>query len=164
MLHEIQEGSANHKVRLTLRRGLSLLVVAVGLWALGNAANAKENGVILSHPWVRTIIPSRPAAGYFTLTNHGATERMLVGAASPDCGTLMLHKSISENGVERMVMEKQIAVPAHGQLRFAPGGYHLMCMKPTAAVHPGGSIRVTLKFKDAGTISAEFPVHGVAGK
>jgi len=33
-----------------------------------------------------------------------------------------------------------VPVPAGGEIRFAPGGFHLMCMGPTAAVKPGGSI------------------------
>jgi periplasmic copper chaperone A len=118
-------------------------------------------GLSLSHPWMRFIIPSRPAAGYFTLLNDTAKSQTLVGASSPACGSLMLHKSVNENGVEKMLMQESIPVPAHGSLVFAPGGYHLMCMSPTKAVAVGHSVPVTLKFGDGMTLIANFPVRGV---
>ncbi len=118
----------------------------------------------MSDPWIRAVMPSRPAAGYFTLSNDTAAAQALVGAASPACGMLMLHQSISENGEDRMAMVKSIAIPAHGSVKFAPGGYHLMCMSPSPAVTPGHSVPVTLQFADGSTLQASFPVRGATGK
>lgn len=108
-------------------------------------------------------MPSRPAAGYFVLSNETGRTRTLVGAASPGCGALMLHRSVNANGQERMEMVDSVPVPAHGEVKFAPGGYHLMCMSPTAAVARGGSVSVTLRFKDGGSLAASFPVRGATG-
>ena len=88
------------------------------------------SGLSLSGQWFRLIMPSLPAAGYFTLTNATAAPEKLVGAASPACGMLMLHKSVSRNGEESMIMVPAVTIPAHGRVQFAPGGYHLMCMSP----------------------------------
>jgi hypothetical protein len=118
----------------------------------------------VSGAWFRLIMPSLPAAGYFSLANPTATAHVLVGAASPDCGSVMLHRSIDEGGQERMVMVKTVTVPAQGSIAFAPGGYHLMCMSPAAAMKPGGSARVTLSFADGETLAADFPVRNAAGK
>lgn len=148
-------------LRLRLLR-LSLSTLACML-AAGTVAQAADNGLVVSDPWVRTIIPSRPAAGYFTVLNKTAKAAELVGASSPDCGTLTLHRSVNENGVEKMLMVKSIAVPAGGQLKFAPGGYHLMCMRPSKDVTPGHSMPVTLHFQDGSAITASFPVRGAMG-
>jgi hypothetical protein len=67
------------------------------------------------------------------------------------------------NGVDQMVHVDKVEVPAHGSFKFAPGGYHIMCMKPTDAVKPGKSVSVTLKFADGRTISADFPVKNAMG-
>ena len=133
---------------------------------LGFAAPAWAAGASLavSGAWMRLIIPERPAAGYFTLTNNSGQARNLVGAQSPACGSLMLHRTESGGGVERMVMVPSVAVPAHGSITFAPGGYHLMCMKPAASMVHGHSVPVTLKFGDGETLSADFPVRNAAGK
>ena len=105
-------------------------------------------------------MPSLPAAGYFTLINTTAAPARLVGAASPACGTLMLHKSVSGNGEENMLMVPGVTIPAHGRLQFAPGGYHLMCMSPGPAMTPGKSVPVTLRLANGET----FPVRGATGK
>ena len=113
---------------------------------------------------MRATIPGRPAAGYFTLTNKMAADVTLVRAFSPACQPMMLHQSLSSGGVDRMVMVKSIKVPAHGSVTFAPGGYHLMCMTPTADVTPGKSVPVTLTFNDGTTLTESFPVRNAAGK
>ena len=65
---------------------------------------AAAPAVIDSHPWIRFLTPQIPAAGYFTLRNDSAQPVTLTAAASPDCGQLMLHRSVSENGTARMEM------------------------------------------------------------
>jgi hypothetical protein len=128
------------------------------------AASAAPNGLTINGQWFRLIMPSLPAAGYFSLSNATAAPQKLVGAASPACRTLILHKSISANGTERMVMVSSVVVPARGKIEFAPGGYHLMCMSPTAAMKPGRSVPVTLRLADGQTVAANFPVRSATGK
>ncbi len=111
---------------------------------------------------MRLIIKNRPAAGYMTLRNAGDKPAVLTGASSPGCGMLMLHQSKQENGVEKMAHVPSIIVPAHGTVSLAPGGYHLMCMRPEMQV--GASVPVTLKFQDGQTVTAKFPVKGASGK
>jgi periplasmic copper chaperone A len=124
---------------------------------------AASNDLALSNAYVQVTIPSRPAAGYFTLKNNGDKERVLVGASSPGCGSIMLHKSESSGGVESMREVDSITVPAHGSIEFAPGGLHLMCMSPTDALKPGTTTQVTLSFRDGDALTSEFPVRSVTG-
>jgi periplasmic copper chaperone A len=138
--------------------------LAIAALALTTMAAGTPSGVGVHDPWMRSIIPSRPAAGYLTLTNDSDTQHTLVGASSPGCGMLMLHKSVNESGQEKMVMVKSILLPAHGKVAFAPGGYHLMCMEPTSEVKPGGSVPVTLRFSNGDTLTATFPVRNAMGK
>jgi hypothetical protein len=148
-----------------MRRGASaVFVAAIVLGAIAGPALAAGTGLVLSGQWFRTIMPSLPAAGYFTLANPSPTAQVLVAAASPDCGSLMLHRSINEGGQERMAAVNSVTVPARGSIAFAPGGYHLMCMSPTAAMKPGSSAPVTLRFADGTTLTADFPVRNATGK
>src|SRR5579875_1162098 len=96
-----------------------LVLVALLAWAAAPAA-AAEPGIAIENPWFRFILPARPAGGYFTLANQGATPRVLVGAASPACGMLMLHRSLHEGGMDRMAMVQSVPVPAHGKVVFGP--------------------------------------------
>ncbi len=126
-------------------------------------AQAAQSDLAINNAWIRFIIASRPAAGYFTLTNSGARPHELVGASSPDCKSVMLHQSVNVNGVESMHMIPSVTVPAHGSVEFAPGGYHLMCMAPAPDMKVGGTASVTLDFKDGTTLSAAFEVRGATG-
>lgn len=129
----------------------------------GGAMAAEPAGISISDAWVRMIVPSRPAAGYFTLSNDSDSAATLTGASSPACGSAMLHQSVRENGTDKMVMVKSVDVPAHGTLSFAPAGYHVMCMAPTEAMKIGAKVPFTLTFGDGSSLTAEFPVKGPAG-
>ncbi|MGH7116601.1 MAG: copper chaperone PCu(A)C [Stellaceae bacterium] len=147
-----------------VRRTLLVLCTICGALAAGAAARAGEGGLALESPWFRLVLPSLPAAGYFTLSNPTGEAHTLVGAASPACGMLMLHRSTSEGGQERMAMVQSVSVPAHGKVSFAPGGYHLMCTSPSPQMRPGRSVPVTLRFADGGSLTATFPVRNATGK
>lgn len=142
------------------------LLVVVLLMALSGltGASAQTAGLAVHHPWIRVIMPSRPAAAYFTLTNGGATPRILTGAHSPACGKMMLHRSVTKNGQEMMATVTSIILPAHGRFVFAPGGYHVMCMAPKKDLKPGRSVPVTLQFSDGAKLTAQFAVRGAMGK
>jgi periplasmic copper chaperone A len=65
---------------------------------------ADEHGLEVSGAYMQTTIPSRPAAGYFTLKNNGDVDRVLVEASSPGCESVMMHKSESVGGMDKMLM------------------------------------------------------------
>lgn len=118
--------------------------------------------VTVSQPWFRYIVAQVPAGGYMTLRNSSATPAVLTGASSPACGMLMLHRSESNGGTDRMMHVASVTVPPHGSVSFMPGGYHLMCMQPR--MKPGQSVSVILTFQDGQTMEAAFPVFSAKGK
>ena len=122
---------------------------------------ASPANVHATHAWVRYLLPSLPAAGYMTLTNTGDTTTRLVKARSPACGALMLHESMDDGGTAMMAMVKSITIPAHGQVSFAEGGYHLMCTQPK--MQPGGKVGITLAFDDGDDLLLLVPVYGPSG-
>lgn len=151
-------------IKLVFSRVFFSCLLLAGAITGVSTVQAAEQGLTVSDPWMRFIIPARPAAGYFVLANKTSRSRTLVGASSPACGMLMLHRSVGESGVEQMAMVKDVKVPAHGSVSFSPGGYHLMCMSPTAAMIPGHSVPVTLRFKNGDEVTASFSVRGALGK
>ena len=144
-----------------LRLWLASLALIPATIALPVAAGT--NDLTLSDAYVQVTIPSRPAAGYFTLKNTGDKDRVIVGASSPACGSTMLHRSESAGGVETMREVKSVTVPAHGSVKFAPGGLHIMCMSPGEALEPGATTRMTLSFKDGDSLTSDFMVRSVTG-
>ncbi len=139
---------------------MACLGLAVALLLTPGAARA-AGPVQVRAPWFRYLLARIPAGGYLTLANTGAAPAVLTGAESPACGTLRLHRSETAGGTERMVRVRRITIPAHGTFRFAPGGYHLMCMQPK--MHPGQAVPVTLRFADGSRITVRFAVRGANG-
>jgi periplasmic copper chaperone A len=146
------------------RTGVRIASAMLALTLSAAGAAAAMNGVTLEKPWMRFIIKARPAGGFFTLRNNTASAIQLVGASSAACGMVMLHQTKEVNGVEKMLPVKSVSVPPHGVLKFAPGGYHMMCMSPGDAMKVGAKVPVTLKFAGGRSITAEFPVTGPNGK
>jgi hypothetical protein len=136
--------------------------VALACLTTATMASAAEKGVTVEKPWMRFIIKARPAGGYFTLHNNTDKAVELVGAASSACGMVMLHQTKSVGGVEKMLPVKSVTVKPHGTLKFQPGSYHVMCMKPKMTL--GQSVPMTLKFAGGDTLTAQFPVKGPGGK
>jgi periplasmic copper chaperone A len=147
-----------------LARHICVLAAALLTLPLASAAAPAADGISVEKPWMRLIIKARPAAGYFTLKNDTDSTVTLTGASSIACGMLMLHQSKQENGIDKMLPVKSVAVPAHGTLKFAPGGYHLMCMSPQGTMAIGHTVQVILKFAGGKSVTADFPVKGPSGK
>jgi copper(I)-binding protein len=126
------------------------------------ATGAHANGLTVSGAWIRALPPSVPSGGYFTLHNGTAKPVTLTTAQSPACGMLMLHKSSGMAGMTSMDDVSEVIVPAGGTVKFAPGGYHLMCMEAT--LKPGGHVPVTLNFRGGAKVTTMFAVRNAAGK
>jgi copper(I)-binding protein len=143
----------------------ALLIALAVAAAFAPAARAASPDVAVTGGRMQVLLPSRPAAGYFTLANQGSMPLVLSGASAPDCHSLMLHKSTEEGGVARMAMVASVPVPPHGSISFAPGGYHLMCMQPTGILltHKGTET-VTLKFSGGDSVSIPFAIQGVGAR
>ena len=156
--------------------------VPVATHAADQEASRPADGLAVSGQWMRALAAGLPAAGYFTLANGSERPVRLVGARSAACGSLTLHQTVRQHtmsamsgmdpqnparGMPGMSMMQPVAgvpVPAHGTIRFMPGGYHLMCEQPTGAVQPGQGIPVTLLFEPGGSIEAVFPVRSARGR
>lgn len=134
---------------------LAVLLVSSPAWA---------GPVQVSDAWIRSLPAKLPAAGYFTLRNTSGKEVSLTGAQSSACGMLMLHKSTQNGGMGSMDDVTSVAVPPGGTVKFAPGGYHLMCMDPTPAIAPGAMVSVTLSFSDGSKSQTSFAVKNAQGK
>ena len=122
------------------------------------AQTMASGSIDIAHAWFRAMPASLPAAGYFELHNGTANKVVLMGATSPMCSMLMLHKSGTEEGMAEMKEVDSIPLAAGSTAYFRPDGLHLMCMDPAKAFHPGASVPVTLKFNNGQKVSTGFQV------
>ncbi|MEY4965814.1 MAG: hypothetical protein RL274_1397 [Pseudomonadota bacterium] len=135
------------------------LVILLTLTAPVSAASFN-----VTDAWFRALPGKLPAAGYFTSHNTTRSDVAILGAQSDGCSTVMMHKSSNTGGMARMEMVDQVDVPAGGKVSFAPGGYHLMCLRPTSLMKIGGKVPVVLHLSDGTRVAAAFAVRGASGK
>lgn len=134
---------------------------AGALLAVAGLAQA-SGGVSIRHGWIRLLPGDLPAGGYFVLDNQTDHTVTLTGVSAKGFARAMLHRSVESGGQERMVHVGSLDVPPGGQLRFAPGGYHIMLMPPHKAMKVGDRVSVTFEFADGSKRSADFLVEGAA--
>lgn len=123
------------------------------------AVSAHAGDLAVAHAWVRWLPGDLPAAGYATIENRGAQPQRLTGVDSPDYAAVMLHRSVSTEGVDRMQAVGGLDLPAHTATALAPGGYHLMLMRPRRALAPGDRVMLRLHFADGSTLEATAVVR-----
>lgn len=139
------------------RSVLSLLGAAALMSLPAAAASATVTG-----GWFRSLPGNVPAGGYFTVKNTSSRPLVLTGATSPACASLELHMTHNMGGMAHMMAVPSVEIAAGASFAFAPGGHHLMCMKPTLKI--GTSVPVTLKFANGESLTADFAVKNAKGE
>lgn len=145
-----------------MKQQLSLVILLALTLVLAAPASAQTFNV--TDAWFRALPGKLPAGGYFNAHNTTRGDLAILGAQSEGCSTVMMHKSSSAGGMSRMEMVDKVDVRAGGKVSFAPGGLHLMCMRPTALMKIGGKVPVVLHLSDGTRVAATFSVRGASGK
>jgi copper(I)-binding protein len=151
----------------------AVLTTVLSLAAHGGAAadTGQAVGIEVNDAWIRWLPTGFPGAGYMTVTNIGSTEQVLIGADSPDYGTISFHQTHMKGGMSgmsgmngmsgmtEMTPVASVILKPHATVRFAEGGYHLMLMQPRRTLHPGDHVLVTLRFADGRALVVPFEVR-----
>ncbi len=143
-----------------MRKILCEFAVAAAVLA---ASPASAGLISVTHATVRMISPEVPAAAYFDMRNLEEVPIVLTGASSTACGAMMIHQSSTEGGMARMRDVPSIVLQPHQDVTFKPGGYHLMCMNPSAALTSARTVPIKLEFKDHIPIETAFTVTDALG-
>jgi periplasmic copper chaperone A len=146
-----------------MRGFLGIVAVALVSACAQAPAELKADGAWVRLPAVR----ENPGAAYFTL--HGGTEpAVLVQVSARFAVRTELHESMknmdhgSGHGGATMSMKpiKDVAVPARGEVAFAPGGKHVMLFDVAPELRAGEKAPLTLSFADGKKIEVQAVVVG----
>ncbi|WP_377270247.1 copper chaperone PCu(A)C [Peterkaempfera sp. SMS 1(5)a] len=114
--------------------------------------------ISVSDPYIPLPASSGAAAGYLTLHNSGGTADRLLRVASPDAGSVTMHRSTTAS----MEPLESLTVPAHGSAAFSRGADHLMIIGLTGRPQVGRTVELDLTFAASGTIAVKVPIQPVA--
>jgi copper(I)-binding protein len=140
------------------------LVAIAASPGFAQAQDYRLGALTISHPWVRPTPPGAPtAAGYLTITNHGATPDSLLGGSSDELRGIEVHQMSMTGNVMRMrPIAGGLAIAAGQSVMLTPGGdRHLMLIAPKRPLRAGDRVPATLRFEKAGQVNVTFLVHEV---
>lgn len=144
---------------------LFLILVATACGAPASPSEAHEAGasVAAQNAWAApTPAGVDVAAGYMTITNPTGAPDHLLSVTSPRAERVEVHEMSMDGAVMRMRQLQRVEIPAHGEVRFGPGGNHLMFFGVREPFAQGQEIPVRLVFEHAGTVDVTLPVRRTA--
>ncbi len=143
-----------------MRRVFLLLILLTTFVASASAYAA--TALHVQEAWVQEAPPGATVlAAYLVIANPGAEAQTLVAVSSPDFAAVEIHTSQIVNGVASMTHLKGLSIPAQDRQVLAPGGTHLMLMRPKHALHAGDRVRLRLQFSGSAQIDVTAKVmHG----
>jgi periplasmic copper chaperone A len=135
-------------------RRLLLLVVLLGF---ASPAFAQHNGIEIAHAWSRPAMAGHVGVAYLTVTDSGAPDR-LTGASTPVAARAELHRSVTEQGVAKMLPVPTLPVAPGKPAVLAPGSYHFMLIGLKQPLVAGQTFPLTLTFANAGAVTTKITV------
>lgn len=140
----------------------ALLLSGLLLAAGANEAFAAGH-LVIDGAWIRTAPPgAMMLAGYANLRNDGDAPVVVTAADSADFGAVSLHESVEEDGVARMRPIDRVEVKPGASVVFAPGGKHLMLMRPKRELKPGDSVKIHISTQTGVSVDANFVVRNAS--
>ena len=125
--------------------GAAFAAAALTLSGCGEKlSGAKPLNVVSGHIELGAT-PDRPAVGYFRVQG-GPQPVELVAVTANLAQRIEMHESVKENDMVTMKPITSAAVPAQGELRFAPGGKHLMIWNINPAAVRAGKLPMAFLF------------------
>lgn len=103
--------------------------------------------------WVRAPLPNRSMTAAYMTLNSCEAQLEVVGYRSPQFARVELHQTLVENGVSSMQRVDELTLAPGQAVALAPGGMHLMLMRPTAQFEPDSPVEIVLELADGRTVS-----------
>ena len=145
-----------------LKSSLLLAALLLPVFSAANAEDYKVGDLLVSDPWSQELPPNAPTvAAYFVIHNSGATADRLLSVETPVADKAELHEHVMQGDLMKMQQVPSVAVPAKGDLTFAPMAYHVMLLglKDRSLLQDGKHFPLTLDVEKAGAVQVDVNVQ-----
>lgn len=127
---------------------INAALLVVGLVFLSSLSFAAGK-VQVHDAWIPEAPPvAKVLAAYMTIENTGDKPVTITGVSCDAFGMVMMHKTITENGMSRMIHLGSLTVAPKSKAVFARGGMHVMLMEPKHGFKVGDKVSLTLETAD----------------
>ncbi|MDQ7056228.1 MAG: copper chaperone PCu(A)C [Persephonella sp.] len=101
----------------------------VGLFLLFFGVSYSQPQIEIINPWVRAVPPNaKNTALFMVIKNSGDEPDTLMAVKTDIARIVMIHKTVNEGGVMKMVHIHHLKIPPRSTVELKPGGYHIMIM------------------------------------
>jgi len=112
-----------------------------------------DGGVQVHNAWIPQAPPvAQVMAAYMVVENTGSKPVTITGVDCNEFGMVMMHKTVTENGVSRMIHLDDLKLAPKTKAVFHRGGMHVMLMQPKHSFTVGDKVPMTLELADKSKI------------
>ncbi len=112
--------------------------------------SAQQPGIKAGGAWMRIAPFHSPSMiAYLQINNSGHIRDVLLSASSPQFEKVWVQQNVTIDGLTRMMSRSAVSIEPGKTVSFAPGGIHLMMMKPQEPLQEGQQILIELFFERA---------------
>lgn len=142
-------------------------VISLAATPINNTDTDSDNNssaLTIDNAWIRPAPPNVTSmAGYFDIQNNTAKPIKIVDSQSTAFDMTMIHNTVIENGIAKMVHMDGLTIPPQSKISLAPLGTHVMLMRPESPLKIGDSITLTLIDEDDKEYQYELSVRPQPG-
>lgn len=118
--------------------------------------------VAVDNAHVRATIPGTSiSAAYMTIKNEHDHDIELVKVFGKISNKIELHEHSMANGMMKMRQVPSIVIPAHGEVKLQPYGYHVMLFNLLKPLVAGEEITLTFQFYKHPSVEITIPVQSI---
>lgn len=125
---------------------------------LGACGTEEPSSLSVSEVTAYAPLPSQPAGvAYLSLQNSMPTAVTLRRVSSPEFANVEMHTTLMDTGMARMTQLDLLTVAGRSVVIFAPGGPHLMLIKPVEGLELGDEVTLEFHYEYEGDVNSTGP-------
>jgi copper(I)-binding protein len=129
----------------------SFFKIATFLVLLLSPSLLLADAITIDDAYVREVPPGLPtSASFLVLKNDSDAEIALIKVTGDIAKNIELHEHVHKDGMMEMRQVEKISIPAKGETKLQPSGYHIMLIGLNKKIKAGDSVELMLEF-DNGT-------------
>lgn len=132
-------------------RRFALATMALFAAASVYATDVKVGNLSVDDAWARPGQTGQMTGAFMEIKNKGAADK-LVSASSDVAKATELHMTQMKDGTMAMRQTSSMDIPADGELKLKPGGYHIMLIGLNRPLVAGEAVPIKVKFEKAGEV------------
>jgi periplasmic copper chaperone A len=137
-------------------------ILILVLTALSLSACGAEQGIDVRDPWMRPAAQGENGAIYFVIHNRGSNADTLTGVSSDVAEAVEMHESKMSGDVMQMQQLDSVPLEPSSELKFEPGGLHIMLVDLKKDLQVGDLVNITLHFTNFEDLKVTIPVRDTA--